>query len=292
VPLALAAAALWGLAPVATKGALGGYSPELINVLRLGTASVFFRLAAGPRARLLPREPWSALAGVALGADFILYNYGVRRTTAALAALVVNVEVVSTIAFAVWLLHERLTERRIVGSLITLLGVGIVATARVDVSELVAPARIIGNVLCMLAGVAWSFFAVAQRRAHQRNLFQLLTPIFVVATLTSSPTLLRHSAWQNPGGRFATCMVLVLVLLCTVAVYWLYARSQRLLDVSALAIVLSSIPVFALLFSFVILGEPVSGRMVAGGGAILLGVLAIATEGPRVTVAVRSPARG
>ena len=33
---------------------------------------------------------WSALAGVALGIDFLLFNYGVRLTTAAVAGLLVN----------------------------------------------------------------------------------------------------------------------------------------------------------------------------------------------------------
>jgi drug/metabolite transporter (DMT)-like permease len=145
----------------------------------------------------------------------------------------------------------------------------------------------------MLAGIAWSLFAVAQRRAARtQNIFQLLTPIFVVATLTTAPGLLSPGSWRNPGGPFATTMLLTLTLLCTAAVYWLYARSQELLEVSALAIVLTTIPVFAVLFSRLILAEPISMRIAAGGGVILAGVLLIATEGRRLTVAVRAPARG
>jgi drug/metabolite transporter (DMT)-like permease len=293
IGLALFAAALWGLAPVATKGALEGYSPELINIVRLGLASLFCRLAGGPRTGFLPRDRWTVVAGVALGADFVLYNYGVRLTTAALAGLVINVEVVATIALAIWLLGERLTERRVLGSAVTLAGVAVVATARVDVSELVAPGRILGNLLVMLAGIAWSLFAVAQRRVGRtRTLFELLTPIFVVATLTTAPALLHRSAWENPGGAFATLMLLALTLLCTVGVYWVYARCQQLLDVSVLAIVLTLIPVFAVAFARSILAEPISARIVAGGAVILAGVLLIATEGRRLTIAVRSPVRG
>ena len=293
IALGLLAAALWGLAPVATKGALEGYSPELINVVRLGLAALFCRLAGGPRTSFLPRNRWTIVAGVALGADFVLYNYGLRLTTAGLAGLVINVEVVSTIALAVWLLGERLTERRVLGSAVTLAGVAVVATARVDVAELVAPQRILGNLLVMLAGVAWSLFAVAQRRAGRtHDLFELLTPIFVVAALTTAPGLLRGSAWQNPGGGFPAAMLLALTLLCTVGVYWVYARCQQLLDVSALAIILTLIPVFAVAFARLILGEQISARIVTGGVVILAGVLLIATEGRRLTIAVRSPARG
>ncbi len=100
IALAQLAAALWGMAPVATKGALAGYSPEMLAVVRLGLAAVIFRRLAGRGGRWLPREPWSIVAGLALGMDFLLYNYGLRHTTAALAGLVVNVEVISTIALA------------------------------------------------------------------------------------------------------------------------------------------------------------------------------------------------
>src|SRR5215467_529584 len=100
--LALLAAALWGLAPVATKAALAGYSPEVISVVRLAVAAGILRQLGGGPAPWLPRDRWSWISGVALAVDFVLYNYGLRFTSAALSGLVINVEVVSTIAFAVW----------------------------------------------------------------------------------------------------------------------------------------------------------------------------------------------
>ena len=147
--LALIAAALWGFGPVATKAALAGYSPELISVVRLGLAAVLFRALAGRGTRWLPREPWTCIAGVALGADFI---------------------------------DERLTRRRMLGAAITLAGVAYVAGEGIRLGDLVARERIVGNVLVMLAGTSWSLCAIAQRRApRERNLFRLLTPIFAVA---------------------------------------------------------------------------------------------------------------
>ena len=77
-----------------------------------------------------------------------------------------------------------------------------------------------------------------------------------------------------------TLLLGVLVVLCTVAVYIVYARCQELVDVSALAVVLASIPIFAVAFAWFVLGEPLSGRIVAGGTAVLAGVLIIAAERP------------
>jgi drug/metabolite transporter (DMT)-like permease len=178
-----------------------------------------------------------------------------------------------------WLLGERLTVRRVVGCAVTIAGVAVVAAEGVALRDLLAHDRRLGNGLVMLAGLAWSVFAVAQRRAPRtRHLFRLLAPIFAVATLTALPGLLTTTAWKNPGGTGATAMLLVLIVLCTIAVYGVYARSQELVDVSVLAIVLASIPVFAVVLAYLLLGEAISPQTVVGGGVIFAGVLAIATE--------------
>jgi drug/metabolite transporter (DMT)-like permease len=283
--LGLLAAALWGLAPVATKGALAGYAPETINVVRLGVAAVVLHVVSGVggnRTPWFPRDRWSWIGGVALAADFILYNYGVQRTEASISGLVINAEVVSTIVFAMWLLGERLNVRRVAGSLITLAGVAVATTANVSLGDLAAPEHRLGNIMVMLAGICWSLFAVTQRLAPKRSsLVQTLAPIFAVSTLTSAPLLLGRSAWRNTMGTEPTVMLLALIVLCTITVYLVYAMSQQMVDVSTLAIVLATIPIFAVGFAHLLLAEPLSSRIAASAAVILLGVLVIATERPR-----------
>jgi O-acetylserine/cysteine efflux transporter len=277
--LTLLAAALWGLAPVATKAALQGFSPELISCLRLALAALLFRMLAGESARWFVADVWVWVAGVGLGADFILYNYGMQRTSANVAGLVINVEMVSTIGFAVWLLGERLTVHRVVGSLVTLGGVLMVSFDQSSVAALTDSSRVVGNVLVMTAGVAWSLFAVAQRRAPSgNNLFRRLTPIFSVAALTTTPTLLHHGAGVITGGIMPTTMLVILIVFGTGLVYWVYARSQELIDVSVLAVLLCSIPVFTVLFSYALLGEPLTRRLAVGGAIVVAGIVVIALE--------------
>src|SRR5690242_11314918 len=80
VVLALISAGLWGLTPVATKIALGGFTPEFLGFIRLIAAAALFRALAGSGTRWFAADIWVWVAGVGLGADFILYNYGVERT--------------------------------------------------------------------------------------------------------------------------------------------------------------------------------------------------------------------
>jgi O-acetylserine/cysteine efflux transporter len=279
VVLGLIAAAIWGLTPVATKVALEGFSPELLGFLRLAIAAVLFRVIAGKGARWFAADIWIWIAGAGLGADFLLYNYGLQRTTANVAGLVINVELISTILLAVWLLGEHLSARRVLGSALTLSGVLLVTAGGLSLPDLVNGRRAIGSILVMAAGVAWSLYAIAQRRsAYGHNLFQRMTPIFSVAALVAAPALLRQGAWAAPGGVAPVLMFIVLTLFGTNIVYWIYARAQQLIDVSILAILLCTIPIFAVLFAWLLLGERLTTVLLAGGGIVTAGIALIATE--------------
>lgn len=287
--LALAAAALWGFTPVGTKVTLDGYSPEMVSVARLGVAAVLFHRLGGPGTTLLPRDPWTWVAGLALGLDFVLYNYGLRLTRASMAGLVVNIEVASGILLARLLLGEALTARRLAGGALTLVGATIVTAQGVSLDDVLAADTRLGNVVVMLAALAWSVYAVAQRKAPPAGSpFRLMAPIFVVALLTTLPLLLRRAAWDNPGGVYPSAVLAVLALACTAGVYLVYARSQECLDLSVLSIVLAVIPVFAVGFAWLFLGEPVTARVVGGGTLVLAGVLLVATE-PSAALGALSP---
>ena len=277
--LALMAAALWGLTPVATKMALEGFTPEFIGFVRLAVAAALFRAAAGRPGQWFNGDPWIWLAGAGLGADFLLYNYGVQKTAANVAGLVINIELISTIVLAMYILGERLSRHRLLGGGITIIGVLIVTLDGLKLSDLAEGGRTVGNILVMLAGVAWSVFAVAQRRAKSNgNLFQRLTPIFSVAAVISAPALLRREAWAIGGGVQPAVMFVILTVFGTNVVYWIYARAQELIEVSALSILLCTIPVFAVLFAYILLREPLTPQLLIGGAVIVAGIGVIATE--------------
>ena len=279
VVLALIAAALWGLTPVATKIALEGFTPEFLGFVRLVAAAALFRVLAGNGGRWFVGDVWVWLAGAGLGADFILYNYGVQRTAANVAGLVINIELLSTIAFAVWILGERLNGRRLLGGAVTLAGVAVVTLEGLSLSDLTRRDRVIGNILVMLAGIAWSFFAVAQRRTtFGRNLYERLTPIFSVAAIVTAPAMLRNGAWAVKPTLWPIVMFVVLATFGTSVVYWIYARAQEFVDVSVLSMVLCAIPLFAVLFAYVLLHEILTPDLVAGGIIITAGIVVIATE--------------
>jgi drug/metabolite transporter (DMT)-like permease len=277
--LALIAAGLWGLTPVATKIALEGFTPEFLGFVRLIAAAALFRWLAGNGARWFVADLWVWLAGAGLGADFIFYNYGMERTAANVAGLVINIELLSTIGFAVWILGERLNRRRIFGGAITVAGVLIVTFDGLDLSYVTRSDRVIGNILVMLAGIAWSFFAVAQRRTtFGKNLYERLTPIFSVAAVVTAPAMLRSGAWTIKPVIWPIVMFVVLATFGTSVVYWIYARAQQLADVSVLSMLLCAIPIFAVVFAYLLLHETLTLQLLGGATIIVTGIAVIATE--------------
>lgn len=279
--LAIVAAVLWGLGPTATKLSLAGYAPEVVGIVRLGTAAAFFRVLGGPGTAWLPRGRWGALAGIGLGVDFVLYNYGIQQTAAGAAGVLLNFGSVTTPLLARLLLGERLSGRRLAGCLLTLVGVLWVASEGVDGRDLFGSERVTGNVLVLAAAACWSLYAVAQQRARTADASgpQLMAPIF---TLGTACTLLVLPGMEPPaltGGTGPTVALLVLALVCTAAVYVVYTRSQECLPLSVLSAVHATVPLFSITLAWLVLGEPMTSRLATGALMVVIGIVVAARDG-------------
>src|SRR5207247_575085 len=98
-------------------------------------------------------------------------------------------------------------------------------------------------------------------------------PIFSVAAIMSAPALLRSGSWTVRGGVQPVMMFVILTVVGTNAVYWIYARAQELIEVSVLSILLCTIPVFAVVFAYAFLHERLTLQLFIGGGIIVAGIL-------------------
>ena len=66
---------------------MAGYAPEVIGVVRLIVAAVLLRHLGSAKGPWLPSDRWPWRGGIAFGGDFILYNSGLRPTSAALSGV-------------------------------------------------------------------------------------------------------------------------------------------------------------------------------------------------------------
>lgn len=137
-PLALGAAALFGIATPFSKLLIGAVDPQMLAGLLylgagIGLAGVHVGRAAlgvpAPEASLKPADlPWLALVvlfGGMLGPLFLML--GVASTDASSASLLLNLEGLATMAIAWVVFHENVDRRLLLGALSILAGAAVLS---------------------------------------------------------------------------------------------------------------------------------------------------------------------
>ena len=207
------------------------------------------------------------------GLPFALYSYALLSITTGLSAIL-NATVPLFGALVAWLwLRERPGRWRALGLAIGFLGVALLSWNKASFKPGGtgwAVLACLGATLCY--GVAASFTR------------KYLTGVPTMATATGSQigatlALAGPTIWfwpaENPS-LHAWGAVLVVGVLCTAVAYILFFRLIEAAGPSRTLTVTFLIPVFALGYGAVLLGEPITGWMVGCGTVILLGV-ALAT---------------
>ncbi len=280
VALALLVVAVWGTNFVVIKVGLRELPPFLFACLR-------FFFSALPFAFFMrrPAVPWRWLAayGVLLGAgQFGLLFYAMGADISpGLASLVIQTQVLFTIALSVWLFREKLSPLAALGTAIAAAGLGVIAF------HLDASATPKGIILVLCAALAWAGANIVVKHAVRQSATKLeMLPFLVWSSLFAVPPLAVMTlafeglapsiaavtsagwaawaalAWQVVGNMFFGY----------VAWSWLLTRY----DAAVITPWALLIPVFGMGSSALLLGEPlplwkfVAGAMVLGGILIIM----------------------
>jgi O-acetylserine/cysteine efflux transporter len=276
--LALAVMAIWGTNFVVIRWGLDEFPP-------LAFACVRFFFSAVPAMFFLkrPGTAWRYLVayGVLLGAGqfgllFLAMNGDISP---GLASLIIQMQVVFTIALSMVLFHERLATTAIIG---TALAVSGLATVGAHLDATVTPK---GLVLILCAAFCWACANVcvklAARRGPRFNMlaFIVWSSVFAVPPLAALSVGLEGLPAIETSLRNASMMAWLAVawqaagntLFCFAAWSWLLAKY----DAATVTPYALLIPVFGMGASALLLVEPMppwkllAGAMVIGGVAII-----------------------
>jgi len=275
--LALAVMAIWGTNFVVIAWGLESFPPLMFAALR-------FFFSAVPALFFIkrPATPWRYLAayGVLLGAGqfglLFLAMHG--HITPGLASLIVQMQVIFTIALSVAMFRERVPAAALVGTTIAVAGL---ATVGAHLDATVTP---LGLALILCAAFCWAGANVTVKLAARRGARFNMLGFIVWSSIFAVPALLLLSlafegsralasipaasmgawaavAWQAVGNT----------LFCFAAWSWLLAKY----DAATVTPYALLIPVFGMGASALMLGEPmppwklVAGAMVMGGIAVI-----------------------
>jgi drug/metabolite transporter (DMT)-like permease len=264
---------------LAAKRALDELPPWEVALARFTLAGIVFGALLWVKRVRIPRRDLFGLAAlgfVAVPLNQGFFLAGLALSTPGHAALLYALTPIFVFVIARLRLGERATALKLLGIAVAFAGVTIVLLARGSVALGGSRRMLLGDLLILLAVVAWAIFAVGGKRYAERYGAIVSTSAAIVAgTLLYLPVGLALSdlsrfARLSPVGWASLGY---LVVLTSVVAYLLYYWSLSRSEATRVAIWSNLQPVLTALLAWAVYGERLTGPFLAGGAMVLAGVL-------------------
>ena len=278
--LALLVTAIWGFNFVVIKVGVAQVPPLLLTGLR-------FLFAALPAVFFIrrPSVGWRWIVGygtfigvLQFGLLFVSIRLGM---TAALASVVMQLQVFFTIGFAAFLLGERSKPIQILGAVVAFSGMGVIAAGRWSGPELLP------FLLCLLAALSWGIANLIVKMSGEKNALSMIVwaslaaplPLFVMSYLFED-----HAAIAQAVLYPSVLLVVSVAFLAWPATIlgfgvWSFLLSRYPANlVSPFALL---VPVFGISSGVIFLGEPFGSAAIIGSLLVMAG-LVLTVLGPRI----------
>lgn len=279
----LGVVALWSVTPTLMKIALRSFEPFTVAVMRLtqgGVVLLAVYLVRGGRLRtLIRRSGWLLLGGVGVAVNYLFFSLSLNFTTAGAGGLIAQIQFIVLAVLAAVVLRERLNPFKIFGMVTVVSGIILVTMFQGNIQELFASRSRLGNIVMLASGLGWGVYALSNKALSSRlSNFEILIPmIFLAIPITGCFAVIG----RNPQPLISIGSVLAIIalgVLSTGAGFFFVAAGMRRLSAALAGTITGITPVFNLLISHFVLGEPltthliISGILIAGGlAAIVLG---------------------
>jgi len=263
---------IWG-----TIGVLRRFLPVPSGFLAMTRGllgAAFLLLLMRLRGKKLSREAIRAngwqlvVSGAMIGFNWILLFEAYRFTTVAIAELCYNMMPVFILIAAHFLLHERLTLRKLLCLAAALLGIALVS--ELTTSSLPGGTDWRGVLLGLAAAVLYAGVVLLNKRirgidAYDRTVLQIGSAGAVLIPYV----LLTEDLGTIEFTPIVVVLLLVAGLIHTGIAYALYFGSMDALPAQSLALLSYLDPVLAILFSTLLLREPMTAMQALGAALIL-----------------------
>ena len=292
----LAATAVWMIVPILVKIALRSFDPIVISAVRLPMATVL--LAALHRARggrlreLTPASGWHLIGGVALGVNYQLYALGMSLTTAGAGTVLIQVQIVTLVLLARWVLRERVSPIKLAAIAGVIAGGGLILAAPGAVDALTASAYRSGNLVMIASGIGFGVYGLASRALAggqgpgRGTALQIAVPLLGIASVVNL-LFLPFARWPESVSADAVVALLALGVVGTAVNYALLAVAFRRLSAATAGTITALTPSGVIVLAAVTLGEPVPLSIVVATAIVTAGLFALMWDERRAVTRMR-----
>jgi drug/metabolite transporter (DMT)-like permease len=273
--------AFWSFNFIVARVALQEFPPLLAASLR----AVFAGLTLLPlylwKGRSLDKQPWSAkdlpvllvLGVVGVTFNQVLFLLGYNRTSTTHAAIITGLLPLQVLTISALARIEEITRPRVMGMLVALVGVAVLQLARGGGGH---PPTLLGDALVFLSGTTFACFAVVGKRLTAKH--GGLT-VNTFAFLGGGAVLLPVIAWQLRTFDLATvsltgwASVLYMAIFPSAVAYVIFYYALTHLPASRVSAFGYLQPVMATILAVALMGDQITGTLLAGGSLVLTGVI-------------------
>jgi drug/metabolite transporter (DMT)-like permease len=213
---------------------------------------------------------WLRIAGIAAVNSvlpFCLFAWGAERAPAGIGAITNAMTVMFTALVAFLLYGERIGARRLIGLAAGFVGVAILASGR-SAGASIGAAALAGTLAALLYGFGINFV--------RHYLTGYPAAAVAAANLASGALLLAPLAFytwpHHPVAAASWLSAVLLGVLCTGVAFVFYYRLIARIGAPRTSTVTYLIPLFGVIWAWLLLGEPLTMSMALAGALILAGV--------------------
>lgn len=276
--LTIIAGVLWGTSFPAIKIGLNYVNPYEFVFLRFLLASALMFLIMLSTKKLtypIKQKKLLLFLGVTNGVAYLLQYIGMNWTSAAEAALFVNLSAVWVALLSPKLQGETLGRRKILGVLAAVTGV-VFVTTNLNFS-MSSRGQLIGDLLVIASGVVWAFFIIYNKTLVMTNkgVLQSLTWILPLTLLPMLPFVF-SSVDQIPALPVQAWLVIIYTaVVCWIIPYYLWLEGLKHISASTSTILLLTEILIATAISFILLNEILTIVMVFGALLIIIAIVLV-----------------
>jgi drug/metabolite transporter (DMT)-like permease len=266
---------------VVTRVTLADVPPALLALGRLTIAAIVLwplvRTLEAPAARPDHCDAWRivAMGAVGFAGAYACSHWGLVRSTATNAALLIIVEPMSIMLLSPALLGERLRRREAAGATVALAGTALVVLNGVPgLTHAVAP-HWRGDLLLALAGVAYGAYTLIGRDVLARHGPVLVTARSIGwgAVVMAPLAVIEWVGGARPAPTVAAVAgVLYLAVVITALGYLVWNWALARVSAPRASIFLTVQPIGGAVLGVVLLREPLTAFTAAGAALIVLGL--------------------
>jgi drug/metabolite transporter (DMT)-like permease len=211
--------------------------------------------------------------GIANAVGYLFQYVGMPYTTAAKAALFINLSAIWVALLSPKLLGESFSQKKVVGILFGLAGIVFVST-NLDFSSL-GQFELVGDSLLIISGITWALFMVYNKKLVMNTTlgtFQSMTWVLLFTFLSIAP----FAVLSGPGffalSGWAWVAIVWTAIVCWVIPYYLWLEGLKHLSASTSTVLLLSEIVVAVIASVIILKEPITVFSTVGAFLIVIAI--------------------